>query len=176
MKDNARYIHRGTFDPDGRVDNLAEFVDWDYMGSSVFEFGSFPRTFKLMRSLHRVHPMEIREIPLFAGPADFRPFCYVVASEPTGGFELAKLVLEWELRNPHSRLRQEPTYIRNHFLAEGYGKNRDCWLNINTSLPRTSERYYSEDMLGLNPSFRPFFLTSNRKAAELFLARIASQG
>lgn len=182
MKDNARYIHRGTFDPDGRVDDLAKFVDWDYMGSSEFEGGSFPRTFKLMRSLHRIHPMEIREIPRPSRLDDFSPFCHVVASEPTGGFDLAKLVLEEELRNHYSRLRHEPTYIRKHFLAEGYGKNRDCWLNINTSLPRTSEIYYSEDVVSAvvcseswNP-FRPFFLTSNRKAAELFLARIASQG
>lgn len=181
MKDNARYIHRGSFDGGGAVDNLAKFVDWDYMGSSEFEFGSFPRTFKLMRSLHRIHPMEIREIPLPAGFDDFRPFCYAVSSEPTAGFDLAKLVLEEELQNPYSRLRQEPTYIRNHFMDDGYGKDTDCWLNVNTSLPRTSESYYSEDVVNavfmreLNP-FRPFFLTSNRTAAELFLARIASQG
>lgn len=49
------------------------------------------------------------------------------------------------------------------------------------SLPRTSERYYSEDELRFygprqerNNTFRPFFLTSNQTAAELFLARVAS--
>lgn len=181
MKDNATYIHRGSFDGEGDADNLAEFVDWDYMGSSEFEANAFPRTFKLMRSQHRIHPMEIREIPLPAGFDNFRPSCYVVASEPTGGFDLAKLVLEEDLQNPYSRLRKEPTYIRNHFLDDGYGKKTDCWLNINTRLPRTSESYYSEDVVNAvfmrewNP-FRPFFLTSNQTAAELFLARMASQG
>jgi hypothetical protein len=153
------------------------------MGSSEFEFYAFPRTFKLMKSLHQIHPMEIHTL-LLGVPGLGRPVvCYAVADEVFGGLEMAKLVLETDLNKEHG-LRKEPTYIRRHFFPaadRSFGAHFNCWLNINPSLDKGSEAgdMYPAERVRMvcseswNP-FRPFFLTPNRKAAELFLGRVTS--
>lgn len=184
MKDNATYIHRGEFRPDRSPNDLTSFICWDYMGSSEFEFYSFPRTFKLMKSLHLMHPLRIHpiEAPSIVGLVSEKT-AYAVADEVLGGLEMAKLVLETDLNKEYG-LRKEPTYIRRHFFQAAdrpFGARFDCWLNINPRLDKGSEAgdMYPAERVRMVCSeswnaFRPFFLTSNRKAAELFLGRVTS--
>jgi hypothetical protein len=179
IEDNARYIQRAVWNPTGARDNLDAFLRWKYMGSAEFEFGALPRTVKLMRSLHRMHPMTIREI---RHGAINEHIAFVVASE-TGGHLLAAFVFRNELDGKRVR-RKERTALREHYTDPNhYGSNSDCWLNIlpSTQGPdRTKDPLYSEETVQTfcldedrwHKPFRPFFMSSRKEAAEAFLGRM----
>ena len=179
IEDNAYYIQRAVWNPTGARDNLDAFLRWDYMGAAEFEFAALPRTVKLMRSLHRMHPMTIREIR----HGEFNEHtAFVVASE-TGGHLLAALVFRNELDGKRVR-RKEWTNLRERYTDPNHWDiQTDCWLNIlpSTQGPRKSkDPLYSEETVHLfcldedrwRKPFRPFFMSSRKEAAEAFLGRM----
>jgi hypothetical protein len=178
IEDNAIYIQRATWNPTGARDNLDAFLRWEYMGAAEFEFGALPSTIKMMRSLHRMHPMTIREIR--HGESNEHT-AFVVASE-TGGHLLAALVFRNELDIKQVR-RKEWTYLREHYTDPNHYSQTDCWLNIlpSTQGPQKSkDPLYSEETVQMvcldedrwSRPFRPFFMSSRKEAAEAFLGRM----
>jgi hypothetical protein len=181
IEDNAIYIQRAAWNPTGARDNLDAFLRWEYMGSAEFEFNALYYTIKMMRSLHRMHPMTIREIR--HGESNEHT-AFVVASE-TGGHLLAALVFRNELDGKQVR-RKEWTNLREHYTEPNHYSQTDCWLNIlpSTQGPRkTKDPLYSEETVQTfcldedrwRKPFRPFFLSSRKEAAEAFLGRMKTK-
>ena len=150
-------IHRGKYRTN--MGDIGNRFDWDYMGSSEFEFGTFPRSYQAMRLFEEQDECGLREDTIVV---DGHEVFYL---GPDARYDEAAQTVREELSGALG-LRKEGTGMKAALTGEGYDYGgTDTWFAVDMNLPSCATTPPCEDHV-------PFVLSKHPDAIPSFVARI----